>query len=81
MPSIVWKGQLTFGLVSIPVKLYWAARRERIRMHYVHRPEVSEEAPEEPEVSRTEAPVEYTDRAAQGIAAFRQERKPSGSYR
>src|SRR5690242_11258608 len=39
MPSIVWKGQLTFGLVSIPVKLYRAARRERVRMHYVHRPE------------------------------------------
>ena len=32
MPSIVWKGQLTFGLVSIPEKLYRAARRERVRM-------------------------------------------------
>ena len=42
MPSIVWKGQLTFGLVSIPVKLYRAARRERVRMHYVHRPELQE---------------------------------------
>ena len=37
MPSIVWKGQLTFGLISIPVKLYRAARRERVRLHYVHR--------------------------------------------
>lgn len=42
MPSIVWKGHLTFGLVSIPVKLYRAARRERVRLHYVHRPEVAE---------------------------------------
>ena len=40
MPSIVWKGHLTFGLVSIPVKLYRAARRERVRMHYVHQPVV-----------------------------------------
>jgi DNA end-binding protein Ku len=42
MPSIVWKGHLTFGLVSIPVKLFRAARRERVRLHYVHRPESAE---------------------------------------
>lgn len=42
MPSIVWKGQLTFGLVSIPVKLFRAARKERVRLHYVHRPEMAE---------------------------------------
>jgi DNA end-binding protein Ku len=39
MPSIVWKGHLTFGLVSIPVKLYRAARKERVRLHYVHQPQ------------------------------------------
>jgi DNA end-binding protein Ku len=44
MPSIVWKGHLTFGLVSIPVKLYRAARRERVKTHFVHRHE--EPAPE-----------------------------------
>ena len=42
MPSIVWKGHLTFGLVSIPVKLFRAARRERVRLPYVHRPELAE---------------------------------------
>jgi DNA end-binding protein Ku len=42
MPSIVWKGHLTFGLVSIPVKLFRAARRERVRLHYVHRPTASD---------------------------------------
>ena len=42
MPSIVWKGHLTFGLVSIPVKLFRAARRERLRLHYVHQPESAE---------------------------------------
>src|SRR5215467_13529657 len=42
MPSIIWKGHLTFGLVSIPVKLFRAARRERVRLHYVHRPEPAE---------------------------------------
>jgi DNA end-binding protein Ku len=49
MPSNVWQGQLTFGLVSIPVKLLRAARRERVRLQYVHRPEDSEPEPDEPE--------------------------------
>src|SRR5215471_10859510 len=48
MPSIVWKGHLTFGLVSIPVKLFRAARRERVRLHYVHRPEPAEPPAIEP---------------------------------
>ena len=48
MPSIVWKGHLTFGLVSIPVKLFRAARRERVRLHYVHRPQAEEPASEAP---------------------------------
>jgi DNA end-binding protein Ku len=42
MPSIVWKGHLTFGLVSIPVKLFRAARKERVRLHYVHQPDLTE---------------------------------------
>ena len=52
MPSIVWKGHLTFGLVSIPVKLFRAARRERVRLHYVHRPEPAEAPPTPAPVSR-----------------------------
>jgi DNA end-binding protein Ku len=70
MPSIVWKGQLTFGLVSIPVKLYRAARRERVRMHYVHRPGVSEEAPEEPDVSPPQVAPRFAERAPQRLEAF-----------
>jgi DNA end-binding protein Ku len=66
MPSIVWKGQLTFGLVSIPVKLYRAARRERVRMHYVHRPEVGEEPPDEPEAG-AEVPMKFTERVPQHL--------------
>src|ERR1043165_8496965 len=42
MPSIVWKGHLTFGLVSVPFKLFRAARRERVSLHYLHRPESAE---------------------------------------
>ena len=70
MPSIVWKGHLTFGLVSIPVKLYRAARRERVRMHYVHRPEVLEEAVHDREVNPSEAPVRFAERAPQRLQDF-----------
>jgi DNA end-binding protein Ku len=70
MPSIVWKGQLTFGLVSIPVKLYRAARRERVRMHYVHRADVSEEPPDEPEGNRTEVPVRSVEPGAERLEKF-----------
>ena len=55
MPSIVWKGHLRFGLVSIPVKLFRATRRERVRLHYVQRPEPAE--PLAIEAISTRAPV------------------------
>lgn len=70
MPSIVWKGQLTFGLVSVPVKLYRAARKERVRMHCVHRPKVSEEPEDEQDTSPPELPLKSAERAPQRLAAF-----------
>jgi DNA end-binding protein Ku len=36
MPSTVWKGHLTFGLVSIPVKLHRAARPEKVSFRQLH---------------------------------------------
>jgi DNA end-binding protein Ku len=56
MPSTVWKGQLTFGLVSLPVRLYRAARKERVRFHYVHQPPGPAEAREEEEERSERAP-------------------------
>src|SRR6202035_3094355 len=48
MASTVWRGQLTFGLVSFPVRLHIAARRERVRMHYLRRaPSRADEQPQE----------------------------------
>jgi DNA end-binding protein Ku len=35
MASTIWKGSVTFGLVSFPVRLQKAARRERIALRYV----------------------------------------------
>lgn len=39
MPVTVWKGQLTFGLVSIPIRIIRAARQERVRFTQVYRPQ------------------------------------------
>jgi DNA end-binding protein Ku len=66
MPSTVWRGQLTFGLVSVPVRLHRAARKERVRFQYVSqqsRPvEESEDAPLDESLSfaskdRTKEPI------------------------
>ena len=37
MPSSAWKGTLTFGLLAIPVKLYTAARSQRMNLHQLHK--------------------------------------------
>jgi DNA end-binding protein Ku len=38
MASTTWKGHLTFGLVSIPLRLYPAARSHSIHFHQIHKP-------------------------------------------
>lgn len=37
MPSALWKGHITFGLISIPIRLFAAARESRTRFHEIHR--------------------------------------------
>jgi DNA end-binding protein Ku len=37
MPSSVWKGSISLSLVSIPVRLYPAARSERTYLHQIHK--------------------------------------------
>ncbi len=37
MASTVWKGYITFGLISIPVRLFAAARYSPTRFHEIHR--------------------------------------------
>ena len=41
MPATVWKGHLTFGLVSFPIRLFAAARAEPVRFHMLHRKDLS----------------------------------------
>src|SRR5512146_1790527 len=41
MPASVWTGYLTFGLISMPVRLFSGARDERVSFHMLHRKDLS----------------------------------------
>jgi DNA end-binding protein Ku len=41
MASTVWKGFISFGLVSIPVRLFSAARAETVHFHMLHKKDQS----------------------------------------
>jgi DNA end-binding protein Ku len=41
MAATVWTGYLTFGLISMPVRLYSGARGERVSMHMLHRDDLT----------------------------------------
>ncbi len=37
MAATVWKGYIAFGLISIPIRLFAAARDERISFNQIHK--------------------------------------------
>jgi len=41
MAATVWKGYLSFGLVTVPVRLFSAARAEGIHFHLLHKKDLS----------------------------------------
>src|SRR6202521_1300031 len=41
MAATVWKGYISFGLVSFPVRLFSAARAETVHFHMLHRKDLS----------------------------------------
>jgi len=41
MPASVWSGYLTFGLISMPVRLFSGARGESISFNMLHREDLS----------------------------------------
>ena len=41
MPASVWKGQISFGVVSFPVSLSAAARPEHVHFQMLHRKDLS----------------------------------------
>jgi DNA end-binding protein Ku len=56
MATTVWKGHLTFGLVSIPVRLFKAARPAKISFHQLRKGPVAKPA-QEPEPARVPQPI------------------------
>jgi DNA end-binding protein Ku len=52
MASTIWKGPITFGLVSFPVRLQKASRKERVALRYVRGP--GPEATPETDIAETE---------------------------
>ncbi len=54
MAATVWKGQLSFGLVSIPVRLYRAARAEKISFRQLHRTAPAEDHEPQPKAAIAE---------------------------
>jgi DNA end-binding protein Ku len=36
MAHSVWKGSLSFGLLTIPIRLFTAARSERMNLYQIH---------------------------------------------
>src|SRR5271170_3217312 len=41
MAATVWKGYISFGLISFPVRLFSAARPETVHFHMLHRKDLS----------------------------------------
>jgi DNA end-binding protein Ku len=41
MAAVVWKGFVSFGLVSFPVRLYAAARNKSVQFHMLHKKDLS----------------------------------------
>jgi DNA end-binding protein Ku len=60
MAATVWRGHITFGLVSIPVRLYRAARSEKVSLRELYRA-----PPEEPQDTSTSGRLTADSSAAE----------------
>jgi DNA end-binding protein Ku len=41
MPRPIWSGTISFGLVSVPVKMYSATESKELRFHFLHRDDLT----------------------------------------
>ena len=60
MPATVWKGFISFGLVSFPVRLFSAARAETVHFHMLHKKDLSR-VKEVWYCAREDKPIERSD--------------------
>src|ERR671936_512106 len=63
MPGTVWKGFLSFGLVSVPVRLYAAARSKSVHFNSLYRRKLPRAATEfdGPEITESGGEPELPD--------------------
>ena len=73
MATSVWRGNLTFGLVSIPVRLFKAARPQRVHFHQLRR-----SAPKPPET--VENQPESSPRSGRAVNVRPPEPEPEPDY-
>jgi DNA end-binding protein Ku len=73
MATTIWKGHLTFGLVSIPIRLFKAARAERVRFHQLYRNKAASSKPQRADPSPFE-------NASSAKSAFREQPAPAESF-
>ncbi|MBV9404317.1 MAG: Ku protein [Acidobacteriaceae bacterium] len=66
MAATVWRGYITFGLISIPVRLFRAARPERVGLRRLYRPEPPVTSPE-PELPPE--PISRSEQRFQGAGS------------
>jgi DNA end-binding protein Ku len=77
MASTVWKGHLSFGLVSIPVRLYRAAMAEKVSCRQLHSTAPTQHAEAQPDMLPIgPAPIRST-RRGDSEAIHEVERKAS----
>jgi DNA end-binding protein Ku len=72
MASTVWRGYITFGLISIPVRLFRAARAERVGLRRLYRAE----SPAEPEPPARPAAVQAPEPTLRRAESNRQTEPP-----
>jgi len=73
MASTVWRGYITFGLISIPIRLFRAARSERVGLRRLHRAE----SPIEPEPALRPSSVRAPEPTLRRVASNRRADSPS----
>lgn len=77
MASTVWKGHLSFGLVSIPVRLSRAARAEKVSFRQLHRTAPTQHSEAEPEMLPSDPTSIRPSRRGDSDALHEVERKAS----
>ncbi len=41
MPRPIWSGTISFGLVSVPVKMYSAIESKELKFHFLHKDDLT----------------------------------------